>query len=68
MLVAGEPYGHVRDLLLLLDDERPEILDCPPCVLGRDPGAAAVVAARASATRFEGSQNRYGACELGARW
>jgi hypothetical protein len=55
MLVAGEPFGHLRDLLLLGFDEGMKMLDRSP---QRPQGAA----------RFEGSQNRCGACELSTKW
>jgi hypothetical protein len=68
MLVAGEPFGHLRDLLLLLFDKGAKMLDGLPRVLGRDAAAVPVVAPGQLATRFEGSQNSCGACELGTRW
>jgi hypothetical protein len=67
MLVAGEPFGHLRDLLLLRRDESAEILDQLLRVLGGGPGAAAVVAAPAGGDKVRGSHNRCGACELGTR-
>jgi hypothetical protein len=47
MLVAGEPFGHLRDLLLLLFDEGAKMLDRPRPVLGSNAGTVAVVAAPA---------------------
>ena len=44
MLAAGEPFGHLRDLLLLGFDEGAEMLDRPPRVLGGDTGNSAVPA------------------------
>jgi hypothetical protein len=47
MLVAGEPFGHLRDLLLRLFDEGAQALDRLPRVLGGDTGTVAGVAAAA---------------------
>jgi hypothetical protein len=55
--IAGdqeEPFGHLRDLLLLLLDESAEALDRLPRVLGRDARAVAVVAARAGGGEIRG--------------
>jgi hypothetical protein len=54
MLVAGEPFGHLRDLLLLLFDEGAKMLDRLPRVLGGDAGAVAVVAAPAGGDEVRG--------------
>jgi hypothetical protein len=54
MLAAGEPFGHLLDLLLLLFDEGAKMLDRPPRVLGRDAGAVAVVAAPAGGGQVRG--------------
>jgi hypothetical protein len=54
MLVAGEPFGHLRDLLLLLFDEGAKMLDRLPRVLGGDAGAVAVVAAPAGGGEVRG--------------
>jgi hypothetical protein len=54
MLVAGEPFGHLRDLLLLLFDEGAKMLDRLPRVLGGDAGAVAVVAAPAGGDEVGG--------------
>jgi hypothetical protein len=54
MLVAGEPFGHLRDLLLLLFDELLEKGDLLAPVVGRDPAAVAVVAAPAGGDKVRG--------------
>jgi hypothetical protein len=54
MFVAGEPFGHLRDLLLLLFDEGAKMLDRSPRVRGRDARAVAVVAARAGCDEIRG--------------
>jgi hypothetical protein len=54
MLVAGEPFSHLRDLLLLLFDEGAKMLDRLPRVLGGDAGAVAVVAAPAGGGEVRG--------------
>jgi hypothetical protein len=70
MLVAGEPFGHLCDLLLLLllPDENAQALDRLPCVLGSDAGTVGVVAGRAAGGEVRRLQNSSGACELGIRW
>jgi hypothetical protein len=67
MLEAGEPFGHVRDLLLLLTDEDTQALDHLPRVLGGDQSAVVELQRPQAAARFEGSQNSSGACEDGIR-
>jgi hypothetical protein len=66
MLVAGEPFGHLRDLLLLLFNEGAQALDRLPRVLGGDAGTVAGVAAPAGGDEVRGL--RCGACEDGIRW
>jgi hypothetical protein len=61
MLVAGEPFGHLRDLLLLGVDEGAKVLDRSPRILGRDAGPFAVVAAPAGGSLAANSANTSGA-------
>jgi hypothetical protein len=68
VFIASEPLGHLRDLLLLVFDELLEVGDLLAPVVGRDSAAVAVVAAPTGGDQIRGSQNRCGACELGARW
>jgi hypothetical protein len=51
MLVASEPLGHLRDLLLLLFYEGAQALDRAPRVLGGDASAVAVVSAPAGGSQ-----------------
>jgi hypothetical protein len=46
MLVAGEPFGHLRDLLLLGFDEGAELLDRRPRVLGGHAGGPEMAPSR----------------------